>query len=88
MPIMEPCVNPDPIQRLCAKLGVEFADRGLLEAAFTHSSYKNEHRGEAMEDNERLEFLGDAVLELCVSHLIKRKKKKKIKRQYRNPKKK
>lgn len=67
---MEPCVNPDPIQRLCAKLGVEFADRGLLEAAFTHSSYKNEHRGEAMEDNERLEFLGDAVLELCVSQFL------------------
>ncbi|MBQ4164063.1 MAG: ribonuclease III, partial [Turicibacter sp.] len=35
--------------------------------AFTHSSYVNEHRHLKIEDNERLEFLGDAVLELTVS---------------------
>ena len=59
-----------PIARLCAELGLVFHDMRLLQAAFTHSSYKNEHRGEHREDNERLEFLGDAVLELCVSRQL------------------
>ncbi|MDQ0167347.1 ribonuclease-3 [Bacillus horti] len=38
--------------------------------AFTHSSYVNEHRGQTFKDNERLEFLGDAVLELTVSKYL------------------
>ena len=41
--------------------------------AFTHSSYVNEHRKKPHEDNERLEFLGDAVLELTVSHYLFKK---------------
>jgi ribonuclease-3 len=47
-------------------LGYSFANRDHLAVALTHSSYANEHGGGA-EHNERLEFLGDAVLEVCVS---------------------
>lgn len=50
-----------------AKLGVKFKDKALLEKAFTHRSYLNEHRENGLENNERLEFLGDAVLELIIS---------------------
>lgn len=49
------------------KLGVKFKDKALLEKAFTHRSYLNEHRENGLENNERLEFLGDAVLELIIS---------------------
>lgn len=51
-------------------LGIKFRDAGLLRRAFTHRSYLNEHREEAGEHNERLEFLGDAVLELIVTHFL------------------
>ena len=49
---------------------IEFQNVSLLEQAFTHSSYANEHRTLQLEDNERLEFLGDAVLELLVSRFL------------------
>ena len=49
---------------------VEFKDTSLLDQAFTHSSYVNEHRYMQLADNERLEFLGDAVLELVVSEFL------------------
>ncbi|MBS4189191.1 ribonuclease III [Bacillus sp. FJAT-49705] len=52
------------------KLGIEFKNEKLLKQAFTHSSYVNEHRRKPNEDNERLEFLGDAVLELTVSKFL------------------
>lgn len=48
-------------------LDVEFDDIGLLVTAFTHRSYLNEHRKTVHEHNERMEFLGDAVLELVVT---------------------
>jgi ribonuclease III len=48
-------------------LGVEFHDTELLITAFTHRSYVNEHKKTARVHNERLEFLGDAVLELVVT---------------------
>ncbi|MBI5357864.1 ribonuclease III [Candidatus Saccharibacteria bacterium] len=51
-------------------LGVEFKDIELLITAFTHRSYVNEHRKTAKEHNERLEFLGDAVLELVVTSYL------------------
>lgn len=51
-------------------LEVEFKDIGLLITAFTHRSYVNEHRKTAKEHNERLEFLGDAVLELAVTEYL------------------
>lgn len=52
------------------KLGVEFRDIELLLTAFTHRSYVNEHKKTAREHNERLEFLGDAVLELVVTEYL------------------
>lgn len=54
------------------KLGFEFSDINLLIDAFTHRSYMNEHKKSARVHNERLEFLGDAVLELVVTdHLYR-----------------
>lgn len=52
------------------KLGVDFNDTDLLVTAFTHRSYVNEHRKTAKSHNERLEFLGDAVLELVVTEYL------------------
>lgn len=52
------------------ELGVQFVDHNLLYQAFTHSSYVNEHRRKLYTDNERLEFLGDAVLELSISEYL------------------
>jgi ribonuclease III len=52
------------------KLKVEFKDIDLLITAFTHRSYLNEHRRTVKEHNERLEFLGDAVLELVVTEFL------------------
>ena len=57
------------------KLGFEFVDIDLLVTAFTHRSYMNEHRKSAREHNERLEFLGDAVLELSVTDYLYRQYK-------------
>lgn len=51
-------------------LGVTFKDINLLVTAFTHRSYVNEHRKTAREHNERMEFLGDAVLELVVTEFL------------------
>lgn len=51
-------------------LGVTFKNTDLLVTAFTHRSYVNEHRKTVFEHNERLEFLGDAVLELVVTHYL------------------
>lgn len=47
-------------------LNVQFKDYSLLARALTHRSFLNEHPDEALEDNERLEFLGDAVLDFIV----------------------
>ncbi|MDZ7744775.1 MAG: ribonuclease III [Candidatus Saccharibacteria bacterium] len=52
------------------KLEIEFNDLDLLITAFTHRSYLNEHRKSVREHNERLEFLGDAVLELVVTEYL------------------
>jgi len=60
------------IEELGKKLGIEFNDIDLLQQALTHRSYLNEHRSYKLDHNERLEFLGDAVLELVVTeHLYK-----------------
>jgi ribonuclease-3 len=50
--------------------GVRFRAPRTAVAALTHRSYVNEHPGEGLEDNERLEFLGDAVIDLAVSHRL------------------
>lgn len=52
------------------QLGVTFNDISLLVLAFTHRSYVNEHRKTVTEHNERMEFLGDAVLELVVTEFL------------------
>lgn len=54
-------------------LGITFNDKKLLQQAFIHRSYINEHAGSGLSHNERLEFLGDAVLELIVTdHLFEK----------------
>ena len=50
-----------------SKIGYTFKNRHLLEQALTHSSYANEKHMKKHSDNERLEFLGDAVLEIVSS---------------------
>lgn len=52
------------------KLGFEFTNIDLLIKALTHRSYVNEHKKSTSEHNERLEFLGDAVLELAVTDFL------------------
>ncbi len=51
-------------------IGIKFKNKSLLEQAFTHRSYLNEHRDLKTGHNERLEFLGDAVLELIVTEYL------------------
>jgi ribonuclease-3 len=53
-----------------ARSGVSFRSPRTALAALTHRSYVNEHPGDGLEDNERLEFLGDAVIDLAVSHRL------------------
>ena len=54
------------------KLGFEFSNLDYLITALTHRSYVNEHKKSVTEHNERLEFLGDAVLELAVTDYLYR----------------
>jgi len=61
------------IEALAEHIGVQFKDISLLRTACTHRSYLNENKGAGMEHNERLEFLGDAVLELVVTSFLFRK---------------
>lgn len=51
-------------------LGVKFHNRSLLERALHHRSYLNEVKDVTLQDNERLEFLGDSVLQVCVSRFL------------------
>ncbi|MCI9616967.1 MAG: ribonuclease III [Eubacterium sp.] len=56
--------------RLENKIGYTFKDKQLLMTALTHTSFANEHKAKKMKDNERLEFLGDAVLEMASSEFL------------------
>jgi ribonuclease-3 len=56
----------DDFHPLEENLGIDFRDRSLLSRAMTHRSYLNENPAGTLEDNERLEFLGDAVLDFVV----------------------
>ncbi len=61
------------LEALQAALGYTFSDRGILLQALTHTSYGHEHfpkRPLALKDNERLEFLGDAILDAIVSDIL------------------
>lgn len=60
----------DALGRLSNKLGVAFTQISLLHQALTHTSYANECKKMAILHNERLEFLGDAVLDLVVSEYL------------------
>ncbi len=55
-----------------SKIKVQFNDRNLLQSALTHRSYLNENRKWPLPHNERLEFLGDAVLELITTEYLYR----------------
>jgi len=54
------------------KIGINFNDKNLLRQAFTHRSYINENPSQELEHNERMEFLGDAVLELVITEHLYR----------------
>lgn len=60
-------------QELAKHIGVDFDDITLLQTACTHRSFINENRDSGLEHNERLEFLGDAVLELVTTSFLFRK---------------
>lgn len=55
------------VEAFAKHIGESFSNISLLEEALTHRSYLNEHREEGLKHNERLEFLGDAVLELATT---------------------
>ena len=63
-------MKPVKLAELEQKIGYTFSDKNKLLLAVTHSSYANEHKGIKKENNERLEFLGDAVLEVTVSDYL------------------
>ncbi|WP_318615460.1 ribonuclease III [Sporosarcina sp. YIM B06819] len=65
-----PITIRNKFDELQQRLDIHFKNHALLYNAFTHSSYVNEHRRKNFTDNERLEFLGDAVLELGVSRFL------------------
>ena len=58
------------LEAFLAQIGVTAVNMKLVRQAFTHRSYVNEHRSEDIDHNERLEFLGDAVLELAVTDFL------------------
>ena len=64
-------------EKLSIDYGIVFDDKSLLDTAFTHTSYANEHRLLKISHNERLEFLGDAVLQLIISRYLFEKYPKK-----------
>lgn len=59
-----------PLKKLEKEIGVKFKNKKLFEQAFVHRSYLNEHPNFELDHNERLEFLGDAVLELVVTEYL------------------
>ncbi len=63
----------EELDKLEQKIGYRFKDRSLIEQALTHSSYVNEHKINRCRDYERLEFLGDAVLEMVSSAVLYKK---------------
>ena len=59
-----------PAEAFAARIGLPVRDLDLLEQALVHSSWHHEHRGAALGHNERLEFLGDAVVNLAISEAL------------------
>ena len=60
----------DTLSDFQRRIEYEFRDPGLLERALTHKSFTNEHREARSPNNERMEFLGDAVLGLIVAETL------------------
>src|SRR5579884_1647649 len=63
----------DNLERLQERIGYQFGDRAILLQALTHTSYGHEflqNKPIALRDNERLEFLGDAILDVVVSDIL------------------
>src|SRR6187549_3759477 len=58
------------IDQFQTKLNLRFRNQDLLQQALTHRSYVNEHTDPGLIDNERLEFLGDAVLSFVAADLL------------------
>ena len=75
----EPDDETDPmLARLEHRIGYVFSDRNLLRHSLAHRSYVGQQAdARRLDSNERLEFLGDAVLDLCVSHYLFNKHKNK-----------
>lgn len=67
---MKTQTKPDDLIKLEAKIGIKFQNKKLLENAFVHRSYLNEHKNFRGDSNERLEFLGDSVLSIVVSKFL------------------
>lgn len=66
-------MKEEALKPLEKKIGIRFKNKKIFETAFVHKSYVNEHKGEGIAHNERLEFLGDAVLELAATrHLFEK----------------
>jgi ribonuclease III len=63
-------MTPQNIEELEGKIKIKFKNLDFLRTALTHRSYLNENRGYKLDHNERLEFLGDAVLELVVTDYL------------------
>lgn len=63
-------MNPEKLTEFEEKIKYHFTDKQLIRTALTHSSYANEKRLKRYNNNERLEFLGDAVLELISSEYL------------------
>lgn len=72
--IMEPAriADTDRLEAFEKKIGYSFRDKGLLRHALSHTSYTNEHGMEKEASNERLEFLGDAIVDMVVSDYLYR----------------
>lgn len=70
MAVALPPEDRERVSRLAERVRAPLADRATALAALTHKSFVNEHRGDGHEDNERLEFLGDAVIDLLVSEYL------------------
>ncbi len=70
---MKEKVKKNLIQHIYDTFAIQFHDEELAKIAFTHSSYANDHREKNIQHLERLEFLGDAVIELIVSDYLYKK---------------
>ena len=65
-------IREHSIESLESRINYTFKNKNLIRQALTHSSYANEHRIDRLYNNERLEFLGDAVLEVVSSDFLYR----------------